>query len=297
MASHLGHEEQIPVDHFERTVTTVEHPGQISWGAVIAGLVVIVSVSWLMLLLGSAIGVSIADAADMEAVEEGLGWGLVIWLILTALIAFFLGGWFAGRLADKTVPSIGMLHGVTVWGVSIVLMLALGYVGVTGLLRTGQALVGGGATMVGVGAGAAAEADGRPAEPFVTEIQAQLKRQASEIAARTANDVSPEEVERAIDQLDAQTLQQAAIHLIRGNTRAARDVLVVNTHLSEQEINAIIDGAEREVQQRLDTIASYTQAVLWTTFISSALGLGMAILGGWAGANRVRRFYAVQTVR
>ncbi|QBQ56593.1 hypothetical protein E3U44_14690 [Nitrosococcus wardiae] len=284
------------MDHVERTVTTVEHPGQINWGAVIAGLVVVISVSWLMVLLGSAIGLSIADTFDSKAMEEGLGWGSIIWLLLTALVTFFLGGWFAGRLADKTVKIIGMLHGVTVWGVSIILLIFLGYAGIAGLMQTGSALLSGGAAVVPAAAvGATAETDNGATSPFVTQIQAQLKRQASEITARTAEEgVSPEEVERAIEQLDAQTLQAAAMQLLQGNTQAAKDVLAVNTNLSEAEINAIINGVEQEVQQRLDTIATYTQAILWATFISSLLGLAMAIIGGWIGASRVRRFYAIQ---
>lgn len=296
MANHLERENHIPVEPIERTVATAERPGQISWGAVIAGLVVVISVSWLMLLLGSAIGLSIADATDSKAVNEGLGWGSIIWLLLTALVAFFLGGWFAGRLADKIVKIIGVLHGVTVWGVSVLLMLILSYLGISGLMQTGSAVLSGGAAMVPTAAiSATAETDEGATSPFVTQIQAQLKRQASRIIAQAGGEnVSREEIRSTIEQLDAQVLQAAAIQLLQGNPQAAKDVLAVNTTLSEPEINAIINSVEKEVQQRLDTAATYTQAVLWATFISSLLGLTMAIIGGWAGANRVRRFYALQ---
>src|SRR3569832_569620 len=47
----------------------------ISWGAIIAGLFFVITASWLLFLLGSAIGVSIADASDMEAIGKGFGLG------------------------------------------------------------------------------------------------------------------------------------------------------------------------------------------------------------------------------
>jgi hypothetical protein len=90
-----------------------------------------------------------------------------------------------------------------------------------------------------------------------------------------------------------------------GNPEEAKDILAINTSLSESEIEAIVDGAQQEVQQKLDeakvtinetteAIGTYTQAMLWTAFIAGALGLVAGIVGGYTGAGTVRRIYGVR---
>src|SRR5688572_18819005 len=56
-------------------VEIVKRFPMISWGAVFAGLFFVITASWLLFLLGSAIGVGIADASDLEAMGKGFGVG------------------------------------------------------------------------------------------------------------------------------------------------------------------------------------------------------------------------------
>jgi hypothetical protein len=310
----------------EEMIAEINKPPQISWGAVFAGLVLVIASSWLMFLLGSAIGVSVADATDMEVIGEGLSYWAIGWLLLTSLIAFFLGGLLSGRLTGKSEHSVGMMHGVTLWSVATLLMIVLSYAGVSGLLQTGQALVKGVATTgtsmgvaVATGASAADEAGAGLSDlsnsPLMTDIQANLKRKASEILAQsesaTGADVSQREAQQAIEQLDAETLKTVGIYLIQGNPERAKSALTVNTGLSEAQINSIVDGVTAEAQQqveqfqaefnqRLETVSSYSQALLWTAFISAALGLIVCIIGGWLGSDTVSRLYILarqQTAR
>jgi hypothetical protein len=405
-------------------VAEIDRPSLLSWGAVLAGLVLVVASSWLMFLLGSAIGVSIADVTDMEAVGDGLSIWAIVWLLLTSLIAFFLGGLLTARLTGKHDHTVGMLHGITLWSVATVLAIFLGYVGVSGLIQTGQSLVKGavsagssvGSALV-AGAGAAGEAGETLANSsLMTDVQAQLKRKASEILSKSgatagaadvsqqdvsqaigevdsetmktvatrllsgdtegakqaftgntnlsaeqleslvtgissdlqqriqqaqgqtgadnstlltdlqteltqkANDilgeavqasgatnspeVNQEDITQAIEQMNADTLKTVGMNLLRGDTEGAKNALAVDTSLSEEQINAIVDGISEEVQQKVDaikaefnkqmeTVSSYTQAVLWTVFISAALGLLVSILGGWLGADTVKRLFLV----
>lgn len=297
MATIVENQHQVPV-------TDRPGPDLIGWGAVIAGLVLMVGISWLMLLLGSAIGVSIADATDMDAIGEGLGVGAIAWMILTALVSYFFGGWLAAWLSGKTPAAIGMLHGITVWSTSALLMIFVGYAGVAGIINAGQTMLSGTAiTGAVVASTTTAKADGLANSPLVIQLQVQLKRQVSlfiaQAEAASGVDVSPQEVRKAIEQLDAQALQAASIQLLQGNTEAAKAVLAVNTNLSKAEVDEIVEGIEQYVQQlqerirqRMETVSDYSQAVLWTAFVSSLLGLIVAILGGWVGAGGVRHFYA-----
>src|SRR3569833_809814 len=99
---------------------------KISWGAIIAGLFFVITASWMLYLLGSAIGVSIADASDMEAIGKGFGLGAAIWIVLSGIISFFLGSWVAAWLSGRSDDNDGVLHGLTLWSVATVVMLVLG---------------------------------------------------------------------------------------------------------------------------------------------------------------------------
>ncbi len=299
----------------------------ISWGAVFAGLAFVVAATWLLFLLGSAIGVSVADASDLDAMGRGFGIGATVWMLLTAFLAFFLGSLLTARLSGKPEHTIGMLHGITLWSVGTALMLVLGAWGVRGLIQAGTAAVG---TVVSAGTNVgAAGAEGAQAgagdladSPLMTTIQARIKREIAGVLADAqraergqqpaAADGTPaasqQEIRRALDEIDADTLLAAAEPIIAGEPERAKDVLAVNTNLSEREIDTIVDGVSEEMSQQIDeaqqqveeaveTVSTYTQAVMWIAFVASALALVVAIAGGWVGAGTVRRLYAIDVSR
>jgi len=408
------------------TKTIVEHEefdadvnrlSMISWGSVLAGLVFCVALSWLLYLLGLAIGVSVTDVTDAEAIGSGLAIGAVIWMVLSSLLVFFLGAMLTARLSGKHDTTTGMLHGVTLWGLVTTLMLVLSVVGITGLLQTGQKLVSSTATvttntaasLVGGSATNTLDYFTRNASQImdskiVNNIQAKLKRQASKIIAdadakggakvsqrdisetieqldsddlqditthliegnteqaketlskrsdlteRQIDDlieglstevkemaksvedelalakdvqnrvkqqfssfvagldapggprVSTQDVSRALEQLDLQTVQSAAIQLLQRDIEGAKDILVANTDLTDEQINDLVDGVNQEVERTIaqyrdklntatEAIATYSQAVLWSVFAASAIGLVLSILGGYFGATTSKRLY------
>ena len=78
---------------------------RISWGAIVAGIVVVLVVQLLLMLLGLAIGTATIDpaaAGTPDASTLGIGGG-VWWLVATA-ISVFAGAWVAGRLAGMPTP-------------------------------------------------------------------------------------------------------------------------------------------------------------------------------------------------
>jgi hypothetical protein len=318
--------------HEEALIVQTDRRPLISWGAVLAGLAFVVAATWLLFLLGSAIGFSIADASDTEAMGKGLGIGATIWILATALLAYFFGSLLTARLSGKSEHAIGMLHGITLWSAGTTLMLVLGAWGIQGLIQTGTAAVStalSAGTSVGA-AGAEASDDGAGAladSPVMLSIQARIKReiagtlaeaQRSERVQPAAAERSPstaqagstagtpaasqQEIRRALDEIDANTLVAAAQPILAGEPERAKEVLAVNTSLNEREIDTIVDGVSREMTQQIDeaqqrltrtveTASTYAQAVSWTAFIAGALGLIVAIVGGRIGARTVRRLY------
>ncbi|HUF80140.1 MAG TPA: hypothetical protein VMN03_03320 [Burkholderiales bacterium] len=313
--------------HEEALVAERDRRPLISWGAVFAGLALVVAATWLLFLLGSAIGVSVADASDLDAMGRGFGIGATVWMLLTAFLAFFLGSLLTARLSGKPEHTIGMLHGITLWSVGTVLMLVLGAWGVRGLIQTGTAAVG---TVVSAGTSVgAAGAEGAQAgagdladSPLMTTIQARIKREIAGVLADAQRAergqqpavadgtpaASQQEIRRALDEIDADTLLAVAEPIIAGEPERGKYVLAVNTNLSEREIDTIVDGVSQEMSQQIDeaqqqveeaveTVSTYTQAVMWIAFVASALALVVAIAGGWVGAGTVRRLYAIDVSR
>lgn len=98
---------------------------RISWGAVFAGAVVAIMALVMLGLLGVAFGAGTIGSEGRSAARE-LGVGAGIWWLVTGIIAVFLGGLVAGRLASPERRHDGALHGVVVWAVtSLVLLFSL----------------------------------------------------------------------------------------------------------------------------------------------------------------------------
>lgn len=99
------------------------------WGAIIGGWLVATGIASMLYVAGLALGFSAFDPNNAEATAKGIGIGTAGWVILTWTVSLFLGGMFASWFDGRSDPTMGALHGVTVWGLSIAasgLLLALG---------------------------------------------------------------------------------------------------------------------------------------------------------------------------
>lgn len=105
----------------ERTTVYEDRPNRmdfmkrISWSAVFAGVLVAIVTQMLLTLLGLGIGLSTIDPVTERNPTAGLGTGSAIWYIISSLLALFLGGWVAGRLASAPRLFDGIIHGVLTW--------------------------------------------------------------------------------------------------------------------------------------------------------------------------------------
>src|SRR5919108_2148084 len=156
----------------EEVVSSLPARPPISWGAIFAGVVFVLAISWLLYLFGVALGLTVVGPAEVPEAGEELGWGAAIWMLVTSLIAFFLGGLFAARIAGIIDKTEGMLHGLAVWGLSTLLALLLGAAGGSTLLQAGQSLVKGGAELGTKAAGAIGAADVNIPSSVIAGLQA-----------------------------------------------------------------------------------------------------------------------------
>ncbi|MDF1586746.1 hypothetical protein [Marinimicrococcus flavescens] len=69
-------------------------------------------------VLGIALGAAAVD--PVEGGGGGLGWGAALYLIVTQIIALFVGGFTASRLAGVPRTTAAGLHGAAVWALATV---------------------------------------------------------------------------------------------------------------------------------------------------------------------------------
>lgn len=383
----------------EASVTGLPAHTIISWGAIFAGVAVILAASLLLTLFGAAIGFSIIDVTDLDAIGNGLSIGTAVWIFLSTLGVFFVGGLIAAHLSGRMNHASGMLHGVTVWAVAGIIMLVVDAMAMTSLVQTTVSATQKVASVTGslgqqalkglslAGEGAADLAGSR----YADTIRAQLKTEAARVIAETepeggtevrqqevrqaieeidrellrsvadmivagdlegarrelrsgvdlsrtevqeiidgvSNQVSEsetvqqveswleeqldavtqevaqmggprvdsDELQNALDQLSAEVSLNAGQALLTGEPERAKEIIIANTNLSENQVNAIVDGVSERLEQEgnelmaeyretVEQVSDFVQWMLWLYFITSALSLGTAALGGYIGSHR-----------
>lgn len=121
------------VDHVDHRPDAVEVKNRVQFGPIIAGVLTAIATLLILTVLGLAIG---ASALEPREVGEGVGAAAAIWGIISALIAFFLGGWVAAKTAAVAGAGSGLINGLMVGAAIITLVLWLTGSGVSGILGT-----------------------------------------------------------------------------------------------------------------------------------------------------------------
>ena len=119
---------------------------RVSWGAIVAGAMVALTLYIVLALLGVALGIEVA----ISGTNEYLGVGTAIYSIFSLLIAMFFGGWATSRLAVGESKLEAVLYGMILWGVLFAGMIWLLSAGI----RTGFG------ALVGAASGTYATAEG-----------------------------------------------------------------------------------------------------------------------------------------
>jgi hypothetical protein len=119
----------------------------VSWLAIVGGWLVGVGIAWLFYTLGLAVGFTAFNVSDAAVVAKGIGVGTVLWVVLTWAVSLFLGGMFASWMDARPNQTVGTLHGIAVWGLTITVTSILGALGFTNLLQGSATLLHGAATV------------------------------------------------------------------------------------------------------------------------------------------------------
>ena len=115
----------------------------VQWSVVVAGALVALALSLVLIAFGSALGLGIVSSSPTwRDASPALAVGSGIYLLLTALASFGLGGYVAGRVRERWHPTASAnvvefrdgTHGVLAWAIVAVvsgIILAVTVAGVT----------------------------------------------------------------------------------------------------------------------------------------------------------------------
>ncbi len=127
----------------------------VSWGAVIAGMVIAVVVQLVLGLLGTGVGLSTVNPMSFGTPDaSSLGIGAGVWWVVSSIVALFVGGWVAGHLSASVESTAALLHGLLTWGLATLVTVYLLASIVGSVVRGGASVVGKGAELAGSGIGA-----------------------------------------------------------------------------------------------------------------------------------------------
>lgn len=136
----------------------------VSWAAILAGAATAASLSLIMLVLGTGLGLSAVSPWAQRGVDAStFGVSTILWISFTALVASGLGGYLAGRLRIKwaavhtdEVYFRDTAHGFLAWAIATLATAGLLTAAIGSVVSTGSTVVAGGAVAAAGAAGAAA---------------------------------------------------------------------------------------------------------------------------------------------
>jgi hypothetical protein len=281
------------------TVSTESSASAISWGPIIAGAFAASSLSFILMLLGSGLGLSMVSPwSGSGASVTTFAVSTAVWLVVVQWLSSGVGGYLAGRLRTKWVDIHtdevffrDTAHGLLAWALATLLVVGVLGSALTSMLGSGvqaASTVVSGAAM-GASAGASANAGVAPADNATSYLVDSLFRPADASKLAAAN---PENDAAATAQASHILIASAGAGEVSADDKAYLSQLVAaRTGLSEADAKTRVDtllakaqDAKVKAKQAADTArkASATFALLGalSLVIGAFIAGAAAALGG-----------------
>lgn len=112
---------------------------RVQWGPIIAGVLAAIVTFLLLTILGFALGASVLDPANTA---DEIGTWAAVWGAISAVVAFFIGGWIAARTAAVDGSFAGLMNGLMVGAAGLLFIIWLTASGLGNLFGTIGSTVG-----------------------------------------------------------------------------------------------------------------------------------------------------------
>ncbi|MBA3501349.1 MAG: hypothetical protein H0T65_13310 [Deltaproteobacteria bacterium] len=262
---------------------------QLRWGAVLGGAALTLGIWITLQVLGLGIGLASVETDDAGTLERaGIGTG--IWSLIAPLIAMFLGGLLAGRLAATRERKVGAMHGSVVWAIALaiglwmMMSLVSSFVG-TATRAAGAVASGAARAGASVNPGDAMQALGVDANDLLGPINQRLAREGK--PAITARELSA--TVRAVAQKglrQGKLDQQILVEELARNTDLTRaDAQEIASQYGDR-FQKMASNIGEDVKHVALEAADKTGKALTMAAIMMLLSLGAAIAGGAVGVRR-----------
>lgn len=270
---------------------------EISWGAVLAGVVLMLVTQLILNMLGVGVGSAMFDPATGDSpASSSFSIGAAAWWTLAGVLAALIGGFAAGRLAGKPKESTAGWHGLTSWALATLVIFYLltstmgGILG--GAYHTLTNAMGNVATAVGSTAKTAAQVAApniaQVTDPF-SSIEQALKGDAGGSGANDPSALRESAVSamRALVSGNQQQVQEArerASQAIARSQNVPMEQAQTQVQQYEQQFREKAEQVKQQARQAADTAAKAVSMAALFAALGLLLGAAAAWFGGRWGA-------------
>lgn len=186
---------------------------RVSWGAVIAGVVIAMVLQLVLSLLGAGLGLSTIDPMSRSSPEPAtFGIAAGIWWVASSAMALFAGGWVSAHLAGAPDKTDASLHGLLTWALAAIVTTYLLASLMGAALGGGSKLLGSAATAGASGAIPDAMRRQVPSDLSVDSLKNQAQQRLAQVVspgAAAPSDPSAPPTEEQKQQAEAKARQVA----------------------------------------------------------------------------------------
>jgi hypothetical protein len=259
---------------------------RVSWGAVLAGVVVSLVTQLILNLLGVGLGAATLDPAAGAAGNPsatGFSIGAGIWWAVSGLIAAAAGGYTAGRLAGRPKESTAGWHGLTAWAFTTLVVFYLLTSTLGGIIGGAYRTVAGAAGTITSAAGGAAQTMAtQAADPFAS-IERAVRGATSGNDPAALRDTAVAAVRAVVtgDSGQAQEARERAAQAIA----QAQNIPVDQARGQVQQYEQQYRQAAATVQRQATEAAEVAAEVISTGALFGAIALILGALASWFGGR------------
>ncbi len=306
-------------------LNTDEPKKSVSWRAIFAGTLTVLSILLILNLIGLAFGMGTIEPTEETNPLSGIGTGALIWWVISNLIALFAGGFIAARVGVSLTDIDGVVQGIMTWALYTFLSVWLLTSAVGTIISGVGSALGGVISTTGEAAG---DTFAPVIEKQVEELDLSLddaKEQFYSLMRDAGSD--PNELESDLQENVSQGLKDGDVEQAFTNAKERltqtfeevdRDelvnILVERTDMSQSEAQDAVDNAlaeyeslrqdfdefladaEETAREQGEKVAEAGTKAAGYLSIALILGLFAAAIGGIIGIRDLRDDYETRYV-
>jgi hypothetical protein len=286
------------------TDTTIVMPGEtkvgspLSWSAAIAGAFAATAVTFIIIALGSGIGLSFASPYSGPSAKT-MTIAAAVWLLMAETMGFATGGYLAGRLRSPAYDGVigettfrDAAQGLLVWAIGVVAMASLA--GLLGLFAAGAATQVTSGAAAGLSAARGQASTSGPSDYFVDLMLRPSPSTATAAGQRPASDtvgIAPAGAQGGMsNEMRAEMGRILARSVVQGrlddSDRAyMAQMVATRTGISQEEAQRRVSEVEAKARDAADSAAKAGAYFSFWTFMALLFGGAAATLGGILGGQ------------